>query len=267
MAGSKQPILHLAAGLFPVPSTSAASCPDRGSRRKHRRTHRGSSAVYSGSLRLENRPCHGTDHHSKPLSSPSGIRLPTRSLRPRQEKHRSGRATAGGLGGGLLGVPPASSGLRSSSRALLRVHSVVGLSGFPAVPHAARRLNCGVVVEEVPWGDGKHQLTRAYMLFLARWARKLSWKETAEAFHTSWDQVCDAVDGNRTADSRNHCDTRRLAKCAIVSVPTHKAILPCACLRSLTTRAGCRAPCTYKRALSPCTSIFSLVHSPGTTSA
>src|SRR5438552_2075134 len=61
--------------------------------------HRGSSAVYSGSLRLENRPCHGTDHHSKPLSSPSGIRLPTRSLRPRQEKHRSGRATAGGLGG------------------------------------------------------------------------------------------------------------------------------------------------------------------------
>ena len=40
-----------------------------------------------------------------------------------------------------------------------------------------RRVNCrkcGVVVEEVPWADGKHQLTRAYMLFLARWARKLS---------------------------------------------------------------------------------------------
>ena len=40
----------------------------------------------------------------------------------------------------------------------------------------------------------KHQLTRAYMLFLARWARKLSWKETAESFHTSWDRVCDAVE-------------------------------------------------------------------------
>jgi adenylate kinase family enzyme len=26
--------------------------------------------------------------------------------------------------------------------------------------------------------------TRAYMLFLARWARQLSWKETAEAFST-----------------------------------------------------------------------------------
>src|ERR1700757_5282530 len=72
--------------------------------------YRCSSAVYSGSLGLENRSCHGTDHHSKPLSSPSGIRLPTRSLRPRQQKHRCGRATAGGLGGGLLGVPPAGRG-------------------------------------------------------------------------------------------------------------------------------------------------------------
>ena len=54
---------------------------------------------------------------------------------------------------------------------------------------------CGVVaVEEVPWGDGKRTLTKAYMLFLARWARRLSWKETAEAFRTSWDRVFDAVD-------------------------------------------------------------------------
>jgi transposase len=52
---------------------------------------------------------------------------------------------------------------------------------------------CGVVVEEVPWADGKHSLTKAYMIFLARWARKLSWKETAESFRTSWDTVCHAV--------------------------------------------------------------------------
>ena len=33
---------------------------------------------------------------------------------------------------------------------------------------------CGVVtVEEVPWGDGKRTLTKAFMLFLARWARRL----------------------------------------------------------------------------------------------
>ena len=53
---------------------------------------------------------------------------------------------------------------------------------------------CGVVVEEVPWSDGKHHSTKAHMLFLARWARKLSWKETAESFHTSWDRVRDAVE-------------------------------------------------------------------------
>jgi len=60
-----------------------------------------------------------------------------------------------------------------------------------------RRVNCrgcGVVAEELPWSAGKHQSTKAYMLFLARWARRLSWKETAETFHTSWDKVCDAVE-------------------------------------------------------------------------
>ena len=43
-------------------------------------------------------------------------------------------------------------------------------------------------------GRGKRTLTKAYMLFLACWARRLSWKETAEAFRTSWDKVFDAVD-------------------------------------------------------------------------
>src|ERR1035437_5094535 len=86
------------------------------------------------------RPCHGTDHDFKLLPSPSRIRLPARPLPPRQEQHRSGRPTARGLGGGLLGVPPAGTGVRSSSRTALRVYSSVGLSGFLAVPHATRRL-------------------------------------------------------------------------------------------------------------------------------
>jgi transposase len=64
--------------------------------------------------------------------------------------------------------------------------------------YAMRRVNCprcdAVVVEEVPWADGKRQLTKVYMLFLARWARRLSWKETAAAFRTSWDKVFDAVE-------------------------------------------------------------------------
>src|SRR5438045_5410084 len=69
---------------------------------------------------------------------------------------------------------------------------------FVFLLYAMRRVDCrrcgAVVVEEVPWGDGKRTLTRAYMLFLARWARRLSWKETAEAFRTSWEKVFDAVE-------------------------------------------------------------------------
>ena len=52
---------------------------------------------------------------------------------------------------------------------------------------------CGVRVEKVPWADGKSHTTKAYQLFLARWARKLSWKETAESFGTSWDTVFRSV--------------------------------------------------------------------------
>ena len=52
---------------------------------------------------------------------------------------------------------------------------------------------CGVKIEQVPWCDGKHQLTKAYQLFLARWAKRLSWKEVAEAFGASWEQVYRSV--------------------------------------------------------------------------
>jgi len=53
---------------------------------------------------------------------------------------------------------------------------------------------CGVRVETVPWGVGKHQLTKAYMLFLAHWARKLSWQETARSFRSTWEKVCQSVE-------------------------------------------------------------------------
>ena len=73
----------------------------------------------------------------------------------------------------------------------------IGVWGYLVfLVYCMRRVNCkqcGVVVEEVPWGMGKHSLTRVYMHFLGHWARKLSWKETAEAFHTSWDKVHDSV--------------------------------------------------------------------------
>jgi transposase len=129
------------------------------------------------------------------LPPPSGIHLPARPLRPQQEDHRSGRASAAGYGDGLLGLPPAGAGLRSSAE---RRFEFIPFWGFLVFfLYRMRRVhcrNCGIVVEQVPWSDGKHQSTKAHMLFLAGWARKLSWKETAESFHTSWDKVCDAVE-------------------------------------------------------------------------
>jgi transposase len=62
--------------------------------------------------------------------------------------------------------------------------------------YAMRRVDCprcGVTVEQVPWGDGKRHLTRAYAVFLARWARRLSWKEVASIFQTSWEAVYRSV--------------------------------------------------------------------------
>ena len=71
-----------------------------------------------------------------------------------------------------------------------------------------RRVNCarcGVTVEQVPWADGKHQLTTTYTWFLARWAKRLSWKEVATVFHTSWDQVFRSV-AMAVAWGRAHVD-------------------------------------------------------------
>jgi len=62
--------------------------------------------------------------------------------------------------------------------------------------YAMRRVDCprcGVKVELVPWAEGKNHLTTTYAWFLARWARRLSWKEVAEAFYTSWDNVFRSV--------------------------------------------------------------------------
>jgi transposase len=63
--------------------------------------------------------------------------------------------------------------------------------------YAMRRVECptcGVKVEQVPWCDGKNQLTTTYRWFLAGWAKRLSWKVTADAFHTSWQNVFRSVE-------------------------------------------------------------------------
>jgi transposase len=63
--------------------------------------------------------------------------------------------------------------------------------------YAARRVECaehGVVVEYLPWSAGKRPITLAMMGFLARWARHLSWRQTARSFQTSWEAVYRSVE-------------------------------------------------------------------------
>jgi transposase len=63
--------------------------------------------------------------------------------------------------------------------------------------YPARRVRCpthGVVVEFIPWSMGKRPVTIAMMGFLSRWARRLSWRETAQVFGTSWECVYRSVE-------------------------------------------------------------------------
>lgn len=51
----------------------------------------------------------------------------------------------------------------------------------------------GIHVELVPWADGKERMTKSYQSFLAHWAKRLSWKEVANIFKTSWESVYRSV--------------------------------------------------------------------------
>ena len=79
-----------------------------------------------------------------------------------------------------------------------RQFEFVPLWGIPVFfIYALRRVNCrrcGIKVESVPWGEGKHTLTNTYMHFLASWAKQLSWQEVARTFKTSWEKVFRSVE-------------------------------------------------------------------------
>jgi transposase len=78
-----------------------------------------------------------------------------------------------------------------------RLYEYVPLWGIPLYfEYKPRRVNCpvdGIHVEKVPWSEGKDQMTRSYKIFLACWAKRLSWKETADIFSTSWNRVYKSV--------------------------------------------------------------------------
>ena len=78
-----------------------------------------------------------------------------------------------------------------------RLYEYVPLWGIPVYfRYSPRRVTCpnhGIHVESVPWSDDNDQMTRSYKIFLAQWAKKLSWKEVALSFKTSWNRVYRAV--------------------------------------------------------------------------
>jgi len=78
-----------------------------------------------------------------------------------------------------------------------RLYEYVPLWGLPVYfRYSPRRVHCpqdGIHVERVPWAEGKERMTKTYQLFLARWAKRLSWKEVATVFSTSWESVFRSV--------------------------------------------------------------------------
>ncbi len=57
--------------------------------------------------------------------------------------------------------------------------------------YTMRRVNClhcgKVVVEQLSWATGNSPVTKQFAAFLAFWARKLPWTDTAKSFRVSWD--------------------------------------------------------------------------------
>lgn len=85
-------------------------------------------------------------------------------------------------------------------------YDTIGVRLFEFIPvwglqvflrYTMRRVDCptcGVVVERVPWADGKERKCIVFFAFLASWAEDLPWKRVGERFQTSWQTVFKAVD-------------------------------------------------------------------------
>jgi len=79
-----------------------------------------------------------------------------------------------------------------------RLFEFIAIFNIPVfLQYTMRRVDCpdcGVKVEKVPWAQGKHSCCDVFRHFLATWAKRMSWKETAECFHVKWDTVRRSVE-------------------------------------------------------------------------
>jgi transposase len=82
-------------------------------------------------------------------------------------------------------------------------------------------LDCGVKVERVPWAEGKSPMTTEYRWFLARWAKRMCWKDVATAFRISWDRVYEAVK-HAVSWGLEHRDLEGLEAIGIDEVQWHR---------------------------------------------
>ncbi len=87
--------------------------------------------------------------------------------------------------------------LAATIRKPARLYEYVPLWGFKVFfRYRPRRANCplhGVKVEHAPWAQGKEHQATSYRIFLAGWAKYLSWLEVARIFGASWNTVYRAV--------------------------------------------------------------------------
>ena len=92
---------------------------------------------------------------------------------------------------------------------------------FLYAPRRVECRRCGVKVEQLPWSEGKQRRTRAYAWFLASWAKRMSWKEVAELFHTNWESVFGSVE-MVVEWGRKHVDLNDIGAIGIDEIQWHK---------------------------------------------
>lgn len=79
-----------------------------------------------------------------------------------------------------------------------RLFRFIPIWGIPVYfRYALRRVNCpahGIIVEYIPWADGKSHLTHIFKMYLSHWAKHLSWQTVAEIFQVQWYHVYESVE-------------------------------------------------------------------------
>jgi transposase len=90
-----------------------------------------------------------------------------------------------------------------------RRYKFVPLWGIPVfLRYARRRVTCpihGVIVEYIPWAEGKSHLTNVFKLFLSYWAGHLSWSTVAGIYKVQWYHVFESVEWVVKYGLENRC--------------------------------------------------------------